>query len=164
MSATSPAPLRSPSGRASRGFTLLEVMLTLTILAFGMLTLAVMQLYAMRQGTLGRHTGDGTSIARSYLEQTARLPWSTLTAAVTAGGWQAPAWAGLPSAQVTVARPGGAAATTEHAYTIEWRVSDGGTACLRNVEVRVRWTDEGTSAQKEHILGTRRYNEGGAGC
>ena len=164
MSPLGRLPMHAPAPRAARGFTLLEVMLTLTILAFGMLTLAVMQLYATRQGSMGRHTGDGTAIARSFAEETVRLPWATLTAAQTAGGWQAPGWAALPSSQVSVARPGGAAASTEHSYDIKWRVTDGGNPCVLNVDVRVRWSDQDTSAQKEHILGTRRYNQGGSGC
>jgi prepilin-type N-terminal cleavage/methylation domain-containing protein len=155
------------AGGRSQGFTLLEVMLTLVILAFGMLTLAVMQLHALRQGSQGRHTGDGTAIARSFLEQTSRVPWADLTAAATATGWQVPGWAGAPASTVTVDRPGGAADATEHAYTIRWRVTDvGSTApiCLRDVEVRVQWTEQGSSTLKTHVLGTRRFNAGDPNC
>jgi len=151
----------------AQGFTILEVMLTLVILAFGMLTLALMQLYAMRQGSAGRHTGDGTAIARSYLEQASRVPWSTLDAAVTAGGWQTPGWAGTPTAATVVNRPGGASNSTEKSYTIQWRVTNvGSTApiCLRDVEVRVTWTEPGSSSSKSHVLGTRRYNSGSSSC
>jgi prepilin-type N-terminal cleavage/methylation domain-containing protein len=152
--------------RASRGFTLIEVMLTLVILAFGMLTLAIMQLQALRQGAQGRHTGDGTAIARSYLEQASRVPWSELDVAQAAGTWVAPAWAGLPAAQVTVDRPDSLAASTEHSYTILWRVTDvgGPPVCLRDVEVSVTWTEKGSTTPKTHVLGTRRYNEGNASC
>ena len=69
------------------------------ILAFGLLTLACMQLYAMRQGSQGRHTGDGSAIARSYLEQAARLPWAALDAAVAAAAWVAPGWDGAARAR-----------------------------------------------------------------
>ena len=48
---------------SAQGFTLVEVMITLVILAFGLLTLALVQLQAMRQGSQGRHTGDGMAIA-----------------------------------------------------------------------------------------------------
>ena len=148
-----------------RGFTLLEVMVTLVILAFGLLTLALVQLQAMRQGSQGRHTGDGMAIARSYVEQVTRLPWATLEAARIAGGWQTPGWGGVPTATVSVERPGGLAAATEHSYTVEWMVTAiSGTNCLRDVQVRVRWDEEGQSAQKEHTLGTRRFNAGASGC
>jgi prepilin-type N-terminal cleavage/methylation domain-containing protein len=151
--------------RAARGFTLVEVMITLVILAFGLLTLAAMQLAAMKQGSAGRHTSDGAAIARSYLEQAARQPWATLTAAQGAG-WVDPVWANEPSAQITVNRPGGAAASTEHAYTVTWRVTDVGASptCLRDVEVRVTWAEQGYPAGRTHLVGTRRYNHGDASC
>jgi prepilin-type N-terminal cleavage/methylation domain-containing protein len=154
------------SPRAQQGFTLVEVMLSLLILGFGILTLALMQLYALRQGSQGRHTGDGTAIARSFLEQASRVPWTVLDAAALAGNWAAPGWAGAPSAQVVVDRPAGAAAATEHSYTIEWKVTNvgaGPTICLRDVEVRVSWTEDG-SAPKTHVLGTRRFNQGSPDC
>lgn len=156
---------RADPSRSARGFSLLEVMLTLVILAFGMLTLAIMQLQALRQGSQGRHTGDGTAIARSYLEQASRVPWTELDAAQAAGTWVAPAWAGTPSAQVTVDRPTGAD-STEHSYTILWRVTDvgGPPVCLRDVEVSVTWTEQGSSTPKTHVLGTRRYNQGNSNC
>jgi prepilin-type N-terminal cleavage/methylation domain-containing protein len=155
------------SERTQRGFTLLEVMLALSILAFGMLALAIMQLYAMRQGSMGRHSGDGAAIARSYLEQAARLNWTTaLTPAATAGGWLTPGWAGMPSASVVVQRPGGATSTTEKAYTVDWRVTNVGTGtiCLRDIEVRVTWSEEESSVNKVVTLGTRRYNQGDDNC
>jgi prepilin-type N-terminal cleavage/methylation domain-containing protein len=157
---------RSAQTRAARGFSLLEVMLALTILAFGMLTLAVMQLQALKQGSQGRHTGDGTAIARSYLEQATRVPWTVLNAAETAGGWQVPAWAGLPDATITVDRPNGLADATEQAYTIMWSVDDVGAApaCLRDIQVRVQWTEEGSANPKTHVIGTRRFNEGDPNC
>jgi prepilin-type N-terminal cleavage/methylation domain-containing protein len=150
--------------RAARGFTLVEVMITLVILAFGLLALGAMQLVALKQGSAGRHTGDGASIARSHLEQAVRLPWATLTAAA-GGGWIAPGWAGAPSANVNVNLPSGGA-STEHAYTVLWRVTNIGVApiCLRDIEVRVTWQEEGFPAPKAHEVGTRRYNQGDASC
>jgi prepilin-type N-terminal cleavage/methylation domain-containing protein len=157
MSKTTDAP------RAAQGFTLVEVMITLVILGFGILTLALMQLYSIRQGSQGRHTGDSSAIARSYLEQTSRLPWSTLTGAVGTA-WVNPGWASLPGTATLVNSPSGGA--TEHSYTIQWRVTnlDGPPVCLRDVEVRVRWSEENRSSQKEQIIGTRRYNEGDSNC
>jgi type IV pilus assembly protein PilV len=151
--------------RSGGGFTLIEVMLTLVILAFGMLTLAAMQLYAMRQASQGRHTGDGATIARSFLEQAARLPWATLGGAVGTS-WQTPGWTGAPATAVTVKRPG-ASTTTEKSYTVEWRVTNvgaGPTICLRDIEVKVTWTEEETSATKQTVVSTRRYDQGDDSC
>ncbi|HEX5065668.1 MAG TPA: prepilin-type N-terminal cleavage/methylation domain-containing protein [Myxococcota bacterium] len=149
----------------AQGFTLVEVMVTLVILSFGLLTLALVQLQAMRQGSQGRHTGDGMAIARSYLEQASRVPWSELEAAKTAGGWQDPGWDGIPSASVLVNRPGGESDTTEHSYTVQWSVDAvSGTSCLLDVQVSVQWDEDGRSTPKTHVLGTRRFNAGASGC
>jgi len=151
--------------RRTQGFTLIEVMITLLILAFGLMTLAFVQLQAMRQGSQGRHTGDGMAIARSYLEQAARVPWAELEAARIAGGWQDPDWDGVPDRDVSVDRPGGLAAATEHSYTVEWSVSAiSGTSCVRDVQVRVQWSEEAMSSGKTHVLGTRRFNAGDTSC
>jgi prepilin-type N-terminal cleavage/methylation domain-containing protein len=159
------APARAAS-RDHRGFTLLEVMVTLAVLSFGLVTLAYMQLYAMRQGSQGRHTNDAAAIARSFLEQAVRLPWSELDATVTAATWVAPGWDGAPSPNVTVAMPHGGGTATERAYAVTWRVTNVGTppTCLRDVEVRVTWNEEESSADKSTVIGTRRYNRGAVGC
>jgi prepilin-type N-terminal cleavage/methylation domain-containing protein len=155
-----------PGSRRQGGFTLVEVMITLGVLGFGLLTLAQMQLHAMRQGSQGRHTSDAASIARSYLEQATRVPWTELTAAEAAGTWVAPGWDGAPAAQVTVRRPGAAGATVERTYTVAWRVENIGAApvCLRDVEVRVSWAEEQMSVPKSMVVGTRRFNQGGTSC
>jgi prepilin-type N-terminal cleavage/methylation domain-containing protein len=150
--------------RRAQGFTLLEVMVTLVILAFGLLTLAFVQLQAMRQGSQGRHTGDGLTIARAYLEQAARVPWGELWA-VRNASWVSPGWDAPPDTIVTVNRPGGLPDATEHTYTVMWNVDViSGTDCLLDVQVRVQWDEEASSVQKEHVLGTRRFNEGDDDC
>ena len=146
------------------GFTLIEVMVALAILGFGLLTLAAMQLNAMTQGSAGRHTGDASSIARSYLEQIHRLDWATLTAARDNGPWTDTFWPNAPSTvNVTVDVPGGGATATEHTYNLTWNVTDIN-ACLRDVEVRVSWSEDGRSTPKNLTLATRRYNWGSTGC
>lgn len=164
--------MESPRTRATAGsgFTLLEAMMAIGILAFGLLTLAVMQLQALHQESAGRHTADAAATARTYLEQVARLPWSELDTAAAAGTWTAPSW---PGAQATVNvamdAPGGAGLEVEHSYSVLWRVADvveGGTPnpCLRDVSVRVTWTERQRSAPKTLDLTTRRYNWGAGSC
>jgi len=88
------------------GFSLLEVVIAIGILSFGMLGLALMQLYSLSQSSMGRHTGDAASIGRSYVEQMHRLPWATLTA-VSGAGWQVPVWAAAQATTVRVNGPQG---------------------------------------------------------
>lgn len=149
---------------AAAGFSLIEVMVAMAILGFGLLTLAAMQLNALTQGSAGRHTGDASAAARSYLEQVHRLPWATLTAARDNGPWTNVFWPNTTdTVNVSVDVPGGGAAATEHTYTLAWNVTDIN-ACLRNVEIRVSWNEEGRSAPKTLTLATRRYNWGSSGC
>lgn len=157
-------PLDTSVERPEAGFSLLEVMIALTILAFGLLGVAIMQIQALSQGSAGRHSGDAAAIARTYLEQVHRVPWSVSTA-VEGLGWSAPNWTGANSTEsVVVAVPGGGTAT-EQSYTVEWRVDDvAGNACLRDVQVRVSWNEEDMSQPKRLVLATRRYDWGGASC
>jgi len=149
---------------SSAGFSLIEVMIAMMILTFGLLTLAIMQLHALTQGAAGRHTGDASAVARTYLEQVHRLPWTALSAAA-GSGWQNPGWTGAVSTVTTdVVSPSGGV-TTEETYGVQWRVSNvGGNACLRDVEVQVSWQEEQMSGPKTVVLATRRYDWGGASC
>lgn len=150
--------------RRAQGFSLIEVVIAMGILAFGLLTLAAMQLYSLTQGAAGRHTGDAAATARTYLEQAHRVPWTVLTAAA-GGGWQAPGWANAPATVTNdVATPTGGT-SVEETYTIQWQVTNvAGNACLRDVELRVSWNEENLSTPKQLDLATRRYNWGGASC
>jgi len=156
--------------RRSDGFTLIEAMIAMTVLAFGLLTLAAMQLSAFKQGSAGRHTQEAATTAAAYIEQVQRIPWSELDTAQGVGTWTNPSWAG---ASATVNRtmnvPGGGAAVTEHSYNVQWLVSNvvvGGNAdpCLRDVAVQVSWTERDRPAPKTLELKTRRYNWGDSSC
>jgi len=160
-----------PCARASGGFTLLEAMIALAVLATGLLTLAVMQLQALTQGSAGRHTADAAAVARTYLEQMQRLPWTELDTAEAAGTWTNPAWAGAAAnVDTTLEIPGGGGGTSvEHSYGVQWRVTNVMVSglpnpCLRNVEVRVSWDEEKRSTPKTLDLITRRYNWGDSSC
>ena len=149
--------------RAEGGFTLIEVMVALAILGFGLLGLAAMQLHALQQSSAGRHTSDASAVARSALEQVHRLPWSALDSALAA--WTAPDWDGASATLTTeMALPGGGT-STEKSYALDWRVSEVGSAgCLRDVEVRVEWQEAKVQTPKQVVLATRRYNWGDSGC
>lgn len=158
-----PGHRRDARGR-SGGFSLLEVVIAMGILAFGLLTLALMQIQALKQGAAGRHTGDAAAVARSYIEQVHRVPWTVLTNDLNSG-WQDPGWASAPATwNKRVTRPDGAT-VSEHSYDVRWQVSSiPGTTCLRNVQIRVSWDEEDRSTPKQVVLATRRYNWGGATC
>ncbi len=158
--------LHTRAKQASSGFSLLEVLIALSVLGFGLLTLAVMQIEGMRQGNAGRHTSDAAAVGRGYLEQVHRLPWAVLTTAQTVGTWTAPGWAGLPNSTTSMNKPGGGALVTENNYTVQWRVTDVGATptCLRDVEVQISWNEENRTTPKLTTLSTRRYNWGDPSC
>ncbi len=160
------ASLPSDGQRRRGGFTLLEVMIALVVMGFGLLTLATMQIHALKQGSAGRHTGDASAVARSYLEQMQRVSWAELTNALAAGaGAETNVFWTNQGNQVTtgIDRPDGGAQSIEETYNVTWTVTDV-SACVRDIEVNVRWQEENMSTPKRMRLATRRYNWGGAGC
>lgn len=145
------------------GYSLIEVMIALVVLAFGLLTLATMQVHALRQGSAGRHTGDASAVARSYLEQVARVDWAVLTAGVAAGPLNNSFWADVgDSVDTRVLTPDGTNAT-EQSYDVRWTVTDVN-ACLRDVQITVSWMEKDSPIIKNMNVATRRYNWGAPGC
>ncbi len=150
--------------RSSAGFSIIEVMIALTVLAFGILAMTVMQLEALKQGGAGRHTTDAAAVGRTYLEQAQRIPFVTVDG-LKDTGWLVPAWAGARASYDTaVANPSGAVAI-EHSYNVLWRISSvAATTCVLDVEMQVTWPEANRTAPKALTLATRRYNWGGASC
>lgn len=66
------------SMRRKRGFTLVELMVTLAILSFGILGVAAIQLNALSRGNESRFSFGAAQVAKSQLAQIQRLPWSAL--------------------------------------------------------------------------------------
>jgi len=147
-----------------RGLSMIEVMIAIAILSFGILGMTVMQLEALRQGGAGRHTTDAAAVGRTYLEQVHRLPFATIDG-VKDTGWLVPAWAGVRSSfDTAIASPGGGTAI-EHTYNVRWRITTVPTsACVLDIEMQVSWNENGTPAPKNFVLATRRYDWGGAAC
>lgn len=156
-------PDTSPQRRGSTdGFSLLEVVIAMAILAFGLLTLALMQMQALTQASAGRHTAEGARVARSYLEQVHRIPWSVLEGS-TGAGWEDPAWAAADASYDTRVDSPAGGTVNEHTYNVQWQVTNVST-CLRDVQVRVAWQEEDVSAGKQLVLATRRYGWGDDDC
>jgi prepilin-type N-terminal cleavage/methylation domain-containing protein len=129
------------------GFTLLELMIVGSILAFGLLTLSAMQLQALRGGARGRHASAATSIAENRMEQFEAMSWTQLA---TTGGWTA-------NVNVNNTIQGDPANRVEETYRTSFQIADDVANWTRTIDVRVAWDDEGTP-NRSVTLSSIRYN------
>ncbi len=137
--------------RSARGFTLLEVMIALGILAVGLLSVAAAQLYAMRGGSSGRHSSRAAVVAHSQLENFQRIAFSDAGLAATGGVFVA-----APTPIDTVVQtPDGNA--VEMTYTLSWRIADLD-AARKSIDVRVTW-NEPNRPGRQLVLSTVRHND-----
>jgi len=143
--------------RRSSGLSLVEVMVALSILAFGMLGVAAMQIQAMGGGARGRHVSTAAMIARDQIENIQRVPFSQIQLKNwgAAEAWMAGVGLSRGDVDVLVAQEGGSVAT-EQSYSVDWRISQVSppNPDLRNVELAVTWQEPDQSAPKRLALST----------
>ena len=58
------------------GFTLIEVLIAVMVFAIGTLAIATMQGTAIRGNSMGRHSTEATTLAMTWLEDLASLPYT----------------------------------------------------------------------------------------
>jgi prepilin-type N-terminal cleavage/methylation domain-containing protein len=127
------------------GFTLIEVMIVVGILSFGLMSLSAMQLHAMRGGNRGRHSTQATAIAEGQMEQLIRTTW---TALAPTGGWTA-----ATTVNNTVQADAGNGA--EQSYSMSFRIANATAGSTRNVDVRVSWVETGGQARSVSLSSIR---------
>jgi type IV pilus assembly protein PilV len=132
-----------------RGFTLVEVMLALTIMAIGVLSLGALQLMTMEYGNRGKHASQASAIAQSQIEQLQRVTWTDASIQPTAG-WSGPV-------QVNAQVQDGAGTVVAQSFDVFVRVSNASAGLTRNLDVRVDW-DEPTRPGRSFALSTLRFN------
>ena len=145
---------RTARSRRRGGFTLIEVMIALVVLAFGLLTVAAAQIHAMRGARTGKHTSTATAIAQSQMEQLQRARWTSALLATTAPGWSVP----VP-VNVMVTDAAGVP-LTEQLYNLNWRVTDILAGEVKAIDVQVIW-NEPNRPKKTYVLSSGRYNHEG---
>jgi type IV pilus assembly protein PilV len=139
--------------RTRSGFTLIEVMLAMVILAGGLLAMLAVQVQALKQGRYGRHTSEAMQIARDQMELLMRLPWDDAGAQPT--NWTAPA-----PIDVTVQNDGGAVA--QQTFNVSWRIQAAAfEPNARTVDIDVTWTESDANAgfERRYVLSSIKNNE-----
>ena len=136
--------------RAAGGFTLIEVMITIGILTFGLLALATVQIEAMRGGDRGRHATNAAAIAENRMEQLQQDAWASIP---DTGGFVAD-----PVAQNSVQLDGGS--ISEQSYSVSHQITDLEPTFTRAIDVRVSWTEE-SGETRSVTLSSIRYNREG---
>ncbi len=101
-------------GTAERGFTMLELMIALTVLLIGIAGIVGMQMSAMRASAYSRHATEASVLAEDKMEELRTVPLGAIVAAsdtVDARGNAAPGpftrawaltWNGAATANLTV--------------------------------------------------------------
>lgn len=141
------------TARASRtagGFTILEVMIVIGILTFGLLSLAAMQIQAMKGSNRGRHATNAAAIAENKMEQLQQDAWASI--AVTGG------FVNDPVEQNNIQLDG--SASLERSYNVSYQVTDLQPTFTRALDVQVSWTEEG-GENRSITLSSVRYNREG---
>jgi type IV pilus assembly protein PilV len=114
-----------------KGFSLIELMIAMSVMALGMLAAASMQYSAVRNNTTGNTATQATMLAKAQLEM---LKNQNIDSAILAVGDYFD-----PSPIDSYGNPGGI-------YNRSWRIDQLGTSA-RRVRVTVQWTKFGDSRQ-----------------
>jgi prepilin-type N-terminal cleavage/methylation domain-containing protein len=138
------------------GFTLIEVLVALTILAVGLLALALMQTTAIKANALSSKSTVATQLAQDRLETFKNIPFASIASSPATGydtATMTPQYANLPGAAGDT--PPSIRGTT---YYRVWFVNND-SATLRTITVWVCWRDE-RQIWHNVMLATQRTNIG----
>lgn len=134
-----------------RGLSLVEVLMSMTILAIGMLAVAEMQITSIQGNAFSGATTEGTVLAQDRMEQLMALTYSSLTTDDSLLDKDGDADAGLGDIDFDDNDATTADAdhrSTQGDYSIYWNVSDGvldGSLIpnTKALNVIVAWTERG---------------------
>ena len=117
--------------KKEKGFSLIEMLIAMSVLAFGMLAAASMQYSTIRNNTTGNTSTQANSLARAQLEMLKSQDIGSTELAV--GDYVEPAPVDANG------NPGGI-------YNRSWRIDPLGTSA-RRIRVTVEWTKFGSTRQ-----------------
>lgn len=140
-----------------KGFSLLEVMIALGILGFGLLSVAAMQIVAIKDASKGRHVTGAAMIGRDQVERVQRVPFSQLAPKAWGATETWMAGVGLTRGSVDVAvDEAGGGTSVEQTYNVDWQLTAVAPVNqdLMNVEVEVTWTELGQLTPRRFAIST----------
>jgi type IV pilus modification protein PilV len=133
--------MRSPAfQRQEQGFTLLEVMIALFILAFGLLAIATMQATAIKANSRAMGLTEAANLAQDRMEKLINLAYTDNDLTDTDGDGQGGLDHTGAGADHTIAWT----ATNGVVYTVYWNVAaDEPIRNVKTIRMIVRWPDRG---------------------
>jgi prepilin-type N-terminal cleavage/methylation domain-containing protein len=133
--------LQSRRLRAQRGFSLIEAMIALLVMAFGMLALSGMQLSLSRNADVAKQRSEAMRIAQERIE-IAR----SYTSLAASGGID---WTNLVA---DVAAPATVTANTNATFNVVVTAGGAVTDAARTLQVAVNWTDRANDPQSVSLV------------
>ncbi|WP_284618230.1 type IV pilus modification PilV family protein [Aquabacterium humicola] len=132
--------------RRQQGFSLLESMIALVIMAFGLLAIAGVSLKLARSEDVARQRGEAARLAQEKIEE-----FRSYTQIDTAAGVNA--WESMGSGATTDSVGNGANYHANTTFTRSWQVFDSTDDPWRRVKISVSWADRtSTTATAETTL------------
>ena len=123
-----------------RGFTLVEVILAVALLVFGILAVASMQGFALRGNSFGITVTEGTTLAADRLEKLMALGYDHSSLLDTDGD----GIAGLDDATDATADQKATVVRAKRTYTLYWNVADNAVIDnTKTLNLIAIWTDHG---------------------
>lgn len=129
----------SAISRRERGFTIIEIMIAMTVLVIGMAGIVKLTVASMRASALSRHATEATVLAEDKMEFLRTVP----VAALVSGTDQVDA-----RGKVVADAP----------YTREWAVAVAPAFATLTVSVTVTWYEEGGTDPLQVLFRTERAN------
>lgn len=132
--------------RHRAGMSLVEIMVAMVVLSFGLLGVAALQVRAITEGSSGQHLSSASAIARNRIEELNRILWTDAVLADDGGAWSAAT--NITALDQTYAR----------SERITWDDLDVDAVQIKSIEVRVNWSDQ-KRANRQVLLTSARLRE-----
>lgn len=130
--------VRASARRQRGGMSLVEIMVAMVVLSFGLLGVAALQVRAITEGSGGQHLSNASAIARNRVEELNRIAWDAALLNDSAGAWSAAT--NVVAQDQTYARQ----------ERVAWDVATVAGVQLKTIEVRVSWSD--SKRQNRQVL------------